>query len=33
VPATARASMAFYNTRGELETLAAAIERAREIFG
>jgi cysteine desulfurase / selenocysteine lyase len=33
VPATARASMAFYNTRGELETLATAIERAREIFG
>jgi cysteine desulfurase/selenocysteine lyase len=33
VPATARASMAFYNTRGELETLAGAIERAREIFG
>jgi cysteine desulfurase / selenocysteine lyase len=33
VPATARASMAFYNTRGELETLAAAIEGAREIFG
>jgi cysteine desulfurase / selenocysteine lyase len=32
VPATARASMAFYNTRGELETLAAAIEGAREIF-
>ena len=32
VPATARASMAFYNTRAELETLAAAIERAREIF-
>jgi cysteine desulfurase/selenocysteine lyase len=33
VPATARASIAFYNTRGELETLAAAIEQAREIFG
>ena len=32
VPATARASMAFYNTRAELETLAAAIEGAREIF-
>jgi hypothetical protein len=25
--------MAFYNTRAELETLAAAIEEAREIFG
>ena len=33
VPATARASIAFYNTRAELETLAAAIEQAREIFG
>ena len=32
VPATARASMAFYNTRAELETLAAAIEEARKIF-
>jgi len=32
VPATARASIAFYNTRAELETLAAAIEQAREIF-
>ena len=32
VPATARASMAFYNSRAELETLAAAIEGAREIF-
>jgi cysteine desulfurase/selenocysteine lyase len=32
VPATARASIAFYNTRAELETLAAAIEEAREIF-
>jgi cysteine desulfurase/selenocysteine lyase len=32
VPATARASMAFYNTRAELETLATAIEGAREIF-
>jgi cysteine desulfurase/selenocysteine lyase len=32
VPATARASMAFYNTQAELETLAAAIEGAREIF-
>ncbi|MGH7277473.1 MAG: aminotransferase class V-fold PLP-dependent enzyme, partial [Candidatus Rokuibacteriota bacterium] len=32
VPATARASMAFYNTRAELETLAAAIDEAREMF-
>jgi cysteine desulfurase/selenocysteine lyase len=32
VPATARASLAFYNTREELDTLAAAVEEAREIF-
>jgi cysteine desulfurase/selenocysteine lyase len=32
VSATARASMAFYNTRAQLETLAAAIDEAREIF-
>jgi cysteine desulfurase / selenocysteine lyase len=32
VPATTRASLAFYNTRAELETLAAAVEGAREIF-
>jgi cysteine desulfurase / selenocysteine lyase len=32
VPATVRASLAFYNTRAELETLATAIEGAREIF-
>jgi len=33
VPATARASLAFYNTRAELETLAKAVQGAREIFG
>ena len=33
VPATARASLAFYNTRAELQTLAGAIHEAREIFG
>jgi cysteine desulfurase/selenocysteine lyase len=32
VPATARASLAFYNTRAELETLAEAIGHAREMF-
>ena len=32
VPATARASLAFYNTGAELTTLAAAIDEAREIF-
>jgi cysteine desulfurase / selenocysteine lyase len=32
VPATTRASVAFFNTRAELETLATAIEAAREVF-
>jgi cysteine desulfurase / selenocysteine lyase len=32
VPATARASLAFYNTRAELQVLAEAIDQAREIF-
>jgi cysteine desulfurase/selenocysteine lyase len=32
VPATVRASLAFYNTRQELEVLGAAVERARELF-
>jgi cysteine desulfurase/selenocysteine lyase len=32
VPATARASLAFYNTRAELETLAETLDEAREIF-
>ena len=33
VPATARASLAFYNTRAELQTLAEAVDAARELFG
>ena len=33
VPATVRASLAFHNTPAELQTLAEAIEAAREIFG
>jgi len=33
VPATARASLAFYNTPAELETLARAVQNAREILG
>ncbi|HTG31910.1 MAG TPA: SufS family cysteine desulfurase [Thermoanaerobaculia bacterium] len=32
VPATARASFAFYNTVEEVEILAAALHRARELF-
>src|SRR5882672_3935443 len=33
VPATARASFAFYNTREEIDTLAKAIEQVIEVFG
>jgi cysteine desulfurase / selenocysteine lyase len=33
VPATARASFAFYNTRAEADQLAAAIEQVIEVFG
>ena len=32
VPATARASLAFYNTREDVDTLAAALEKARGVF-
>jgi cysteine desulfurase/selenocysteine lyase len=32
VPATARASFAFYNTIEEVDRLAAAVARARAIF-
>ncbi|HUX73720.1 MAG TPA: SufS family cysteine desulfurase [Steroidobacteraceae bacterium] len=32
VPATARASFAFYNTFAEIERLAASVERARRMF-
>jgi len=32
VPATARASFAFYNTFEEIDRLAAAVLRARTIF-
>ena len=32
VPATARASLAFYNTRGELDALGQAIGKAIEVF-
>ena len=33
VPATARASFGLYNTAAEVEALAAALRRARELFG
>jgi cysteine desulfurase/selenocysteine lyase len=33
VPATARASLAFYNTREDLEALAKGIHKVKEIFG
>jgi cysteine desulfurase/selenocysteine lyase len=32
VPATARASFAFYNTKAEIDTLATAIEQVIEVF-
>jgi len=32
VPATARASMAFYNTRGEIDALVRAIHKVTELF-
>jgi cysteine desulfurase / selenocysteine lyase len=32
LPATARASFAFYNTFGEIDKLAEGIERARKMF-
>jgi cysteine desulfurase/selenocysteine lyase len=33
VPATARASLAFYNTRAEIDRLATSLRKAREVFG
>ena len=32
VPATARASLAMYNTREEIDSLVRALERVREVF-
>ena len=32
VPATARASMAFYNTKAELDALVVAIRKAQDLF-
>ena len=33
IPATARASLAFYNTREEIDALVAGIHKVREVFG
>ncbi|HKK14380.1 MAG TPA: cysteine desulfurase [Gammaproteobacteria bacterium] len=33
LPATARASLAFYNTRADVDALVAALQKAREMFG
>jgi cysteine desulfurase/selenocysteine lyase len=33
IPATARASLAFYNTKEELDQLAAGLRKVREVFG
>ena len=33
LPATARASLAMYNTTGEVDQLVAALARVRELFG
>jgi cysteine desulfurase/selenocysteine lyase len=32
IPATARASLAMYNTRDDIDRLAAAIRKARKVF-
>ncbi|MCC6487776.1 MAG: aminotransferase class V-fold PLP-dependent enzyme, partial [Candidatus Hydrogenedentes bacterium] len=32
VPATARASLAFYNTKEDLDALAAAVHKVKEVF-
>jgi cysteine desulfurase/selenocysteine lyase len=33
IPATARASLAMYNTREDIDALAAALRKARQVFG
>ena len=33
VPATARASLGFYNTRTEIDRLVEALEKVGEVFG
>ena len=32
MPATARASLAIYNTREDIDALVAALHKAREVF-
>jgi cysteine desulfurase/selenocysteine lyase len=32
VPATARASFSFYNTKEEVDTLASAVQKVIEVF-
>ncbi len=32
IPATARASLAFYNTRADIDRLVAALEKVKEVF-
>jgi len=32
VPATARASLALYNTRDDIDALAGALHKVREVF-
>ncbi|MGH8403386.1 MAG: aminotransferase class V-fold PLP-dependent enzyme, partial [Gammaproteobacteria bacterium] len=32
IPATARASLAFYNSRGDIDALVQALEKVREVF-
>ena len=32
IPATARASFAFYNTKSEVDALTAALKKVREVF-
>jgi cysteine desulfurase/selenocysteine lyase len=33
IPATARASLAMYNTREDVDALVAALRKARKVFG
>jgi cysteine desulfurase/selenocysteine lyase len=32
VPATTRASLAFYNTKGEIDALVAGLHKVKEVF-